>query len=132
MSYLSNNVTYYFDTNKARGFVKTANDEKTITDIRWIAAPAPGDSLVCYSTGDKRGYFNLFTGQPVIRPRYDHAWMFSEGLAAVDEDGWIKFIDTKGNVVINPQLPFSRRRGLRVPQRPLRHAQGKDGPLRTD
>lgn len=81
------------------GFVKTVDGETTITGIKWIAKPLGMDSLVCYSDGEKRGYFNKFTGQPVIKPQYDHAWVFSDGLAAVDDDGWIKFIDATGKVV---------------------------------
>ena len=47
--------------------------------------------FICYSDGKKRGYFNMFTGKPVIEPKYDHAWIFSDGLASVDDGGWIKF-----------------------------------------
>ena len=64
------------------------------------------DSLICYSDGKKRGYFNMFTGKPVIEPKYDHAWIFSDGLASVDDGGWIKFIDASGKVVIDPQIPY--------------------------
>ncbi len=54
------------------------------------------DSLICYSDGKKRGYFNMFTGKPVIEPKYSHAWIFSDGLALVDDGGWIKFIGASG------------------------------------
>ena len=64
------------------------------------------DSLICYSDGNKRGYFNMFTGKPVIEPKYSHAWIFSDGLASVDDGGWIKFIDASGKVVIDPQIPY--------------------------
>ena len=64
------------------------------------------DSLICYSDGKKRGYFNMFTGKPVIEPKYSHAWIFSDGLASVDDGGWIKFIDASGKVVIDPQIPY--------------------------
>ncbi len=101
--YISRNVTYYtyYDED---GFLKTADGKKTITGIRWIAKPLGMDSLICYSDGKKRGYFNMFTGKPVIEPKYSHAWIFSDGLALVD-DG-IKFIDASGKVVIDPQIPY--------------------------
>lgn len=98
-------VTYYsFYSNK--GYLKNSEGKKTITDIEWVATPWGADSLVCYSDGKKRGYFNMFTGQPVIEPKYRHAWVFSEGLASVDDGGWIKFIDASGRVVFDPRLPY--------------------------
>ena len=103
--YLSRNAMFYIKYGED-GFVKTVDGETTITGIKWIAKPLGMDSLVCYSDGEKRGYFNKFTGQPVVKPRYDHAWVFSDGLAAVDDDGWIKFIDTTGKVVIDPKIPY--------------------------
>ena len=110
--YISRNVTYYtyYDED---GFLKTADGKKTITGIRWIAKPLGMDSLICYSDGKKRGYFNMFTGKPVIEPKYSHAWIFSDGLALVDDGGWIKFIDASGKVVIDPQIP---QKPLHCPQ----------------
>ena len=43
--------------------------------------------------------------KPVIEPKYSHAWIFSDGLASVDDGGRIKFIDTSGKVVID-QIPY--------------------------
>ena len=103
--YLSRNATYYGDYNED-GYVETRDGKKTITGVRWIAKPLGLDSLICYSNGKKRGYFNMFTGKPVIEPKYDHAWIFSDGLASVDDNGWIKFIDASGKVVIDPKIPY--------------------------
>ena len=103
--YISRSVTYYTYYDEG-GYLKTSDGKKTITDIKWIAKPLGMDSLICYSDGKKRGYFNMFTGKPVIEPQYDHAWIFSDGLASVDDDGWIKFIDTSGKVVIDPKIPY--------------------------
>ena len=104
--YISSTVTYYtcYDED---GFLKTSDGKKTITGIKWIAMPLGTDSLICYSDGKKRGYFNKFTGKPVIEPKYDHAWIFSDGLASVDDGGWIKFIDASGEVVIDPHIPYN-------------------------
>ena len=103
--YISRSVTYYTYYDEG-GYLKTSDGKKTITDIKWIAKPLGMDSLICYSDGKKRGYFNMFTGKPVIEPQYDHAWIFSDGLASVDDDGWIKFIDASGKVVIDPKIPY--------------------------
>ena len=105
--YLSRNVTYFsYDNKKNNGYVMTSSGKKTITGIDWISCPLGDDSLVFYKVGDLRGYFNMYTGEPVIKARYQHAWVFSDGLAAVDEKGWIKFIDVTGKVVIDPKQPF--------------------------
>ena len=103
--YISRNVAYYtcYDED---GFLKTIDGKKTITGIKWISPPLGMDSLVCYSAGEKRGYFNMFTGEPVIKPKYRHAWVFSDGLASVDDGGWIKFIDASGKVVLDPKIPY--------------------------
>ena len=103
--YLSRSLTYHegYDYD---GYVFNRDGEKVIKNIRWIAKPLGNDSLICYCTGKKRGYFNMLTGEVVIKPNYSHAWIFSDGLASVEEDGWIKFIDTTGKVVIDNHLPY--------------------------
>ena len=72
----------------------------------WIAKPEEKDSLICFSDGIKRGYFNKNTGDVVVEPKYNHAWVFSEGLASVDDNGTIKFIDGNGNVIIDKNMPY--------------------------
>ncbi len=89
------------------GFLKRTDGTTTIKGIQWIARPLGTDSLVCYSDGQKRGYFNLFTGLPVMKPQYSHAWIFSDGLAAVDDEGMIKFIDASGRVVMDPKVEYA-------------------------
>ena len=105
--YLSRNLTFHegYDYNS---YVFNREGEKVIKNIHWIAKPLGNDSLVCYRAGKKRGYFNMFTGEIAIKPKYTHAWIFSDGLAAVEEDGWIKFIDATGRVVIDNHLPYLR------------------------
>lgn len=104
--YLSRNATYYSQEYQTDGYVETRDGKKTIKDIHWIAKPLGDDSLVCYSNGDARGYFNMLTGELAVKPQYKHAWVFSDGLASVDDNGWIKFIDANGNVAIDPKIPY--------------------------
>lgn len=87
-------------------YVFDREGKTVIKDIHWIAKPLGSDSLVCYSIGKKRGYFNMFTGKVVVKPEYAHAWVFSDGLASVDDDGWIKFIDQTGRIVFDPKIPY--------------------------
>ena len=104
--YLSRNATYYSRAYETDGYVETRDGKKTVKGIHWISKPLGDDSLVCYSNGDARGYFNMLTGEIAIKPQYKHAWVFSEGLASVDDNGMIKFIDAKGNVVIDLNIPY--------------------------
>lgn len=104
--YISRNVRYYHDEYGQDGYLVDSNGKKILKHIDWIAKPLGYDSLVCYSDGKKRGYFNMFTGTVAIEPTYNHAWIFSEGLAAVEDGGMIKFIDQTGKVVIDKQLPY--------------------------
>lgn len=103
--YLSRGATYYSQYQED-SYVKNADGKKTIKDICWIAKPLGHDSLVCYSNGKARGYFNMYNGEVVIKPQYSHAWVFSEGLASVDDNGCIKFIDSSGKTVIDLNIPY--------------------------
>ena len=57
----------------------------------------------------------------VIPPIYSRAWTFSEGIAAVEKDGRLVFIDRSGSVVIDkgleamgefPDYRFQNSKGL--------------------
>lgn len=73
-------------------------------DVEWIQTGH--DSLAVFSKNDKRGYFNVNTGEIVIEPTYKHAWIFSEGLAGVVKNDKVGFINAKGEVVIDFQFPY--------------------------
>ena len=106
-TYVSRSI-YYHNQHNGKGYVYDISDgRKTVKHVAWIALPEGKDSLVCYSNGKKRGYFNKYTGEVVVSPRYDHAWVFSDGLASVEEGGYIKFIDQNGDVVIDNKMPYS-------------------------
>lgn len=93
--------TYYHNSGIGKSYVfNSQTQEKKLKSLSWIAKPSGMDSLVCFSDGKKRGFFNKNTGEVVIPAQYDHAWVFSEGLASVDENGSIKFIDSTGKTVI--------------------------------
>lgn len=111
---VSPHVAHYYAPYSNEGFVMNSDGKKTLRNIHWVARPRGRDSLVCYSNGQKRGYFNKNTGYPVIEARFRHAWVFSEGLAAVDDNGYIKFIDPTGKVVIDPQVPYDETTGGHV------------------
>lgn len=102
-----NRDIYFHNTEDGKGYIyNKRTGEKLIKHIAWIAKPLGKDTLVCYSDGKKRGYFSKNTGKVIIKPKYDHAWVFSDGLASVDDDGYIKFVDGTGKVVIDEKMPY--------------------------
>ena len=102
-----NRDIYFHNTEDGKGYIyNKRTGEKLIKHIAWIAMPLGKDTLVCYSDGKKRGYFSKNTGKVVIKPKYDHAWVFSDGLASVDDNGYIKFIDGTDKVVIDQKMPY--------------------------
>ena len=102
-----NRDIYYHNTEDGKSYIyNKRTGEKLIKHIAWIAKPLGKDTLVCYSDGKKRGYFSMNTGKVVIEPKYDHAWVFSDGLASVDDGGYIKFIDGTDKVVIDQKMPY--------------------------
>lgn len=104
--YISENI-YYHNLDDGKGYIfNSQTRNKTIRNIKWIAKPEKDDSLICFNDGKKRGYFSKYSGKVVIEPKYSHAWIFSEGLASVEESGYIKFIDGNGKVVIDKKMAY--------------------------
>lgn len=99
-----------FCANGAHGFLRNnVTGKKILRDVRWVRTSGnETDTLACYASKGFRGYLDVRTGKPVIlAERYTKAWLFSEGLAAVmEKDSTIKFIDTRGNVVIDNNFRY--------------------------
>ena len=85
----------------------TETGEITAEKIKfdWTSA-SPNDSLGVFCSDGKRGYYNSYTGKIVIPAQYRRAWIFSEGLAAVQKNGHIGFLNRKGEVVIPFRYPY--------------------------
>lgn len=110
--YIPYNYSYWVEINESYS-KKVCNDgRERLYDVKnerfvtkkmdWIAKPRQTDSLTVFSNKKRRGYLNLHTGKVQLKPAYLHAWQFSEGLAAVDVNGWIGFIDAQGKT----RIPF--------------------------
>lgn len=91
----------------ALSFRNKATGKMTIRNVKidWTQESA-NDSLSVFCSEGKRGYYNSFSGEIAVPAQYHRAWVFSDGLAAVQKNGNIGFIDHKGNVVIDFQFPF--------------------------
>jgi len=107
---LSSDIAIHKHHDEKGDLINTRTGKKILTGIVWTSNPlGEKDSLVFYSDGEKRGYFNKYTGEVTIPAKYSHAWVFSDGIASVEEDGIIKFIDTKGNQVFDRTFAYDSR-----------------------
>ena len=79
----------------------------TIKDIKldWTQR-SRNDSLSVFCSEKKLGYYNMYTGEIAIPAQYRRAWVFEEGLAAVQKNGNIGFINHKGETVIDFKYPY--------------------------
>lgn len=80
--------------------------ETTIENIKIDWTQSSRDSFAVFCSENKRGYYNTNTGTIAIAPQFRRAWIFSEGLAAVQKDGNIGFIDHSGRTVIDFKFPY--------------------------
>ena len=105
---LSKNVKVHsFHDGKYRVYNRCTG-KYTTPKVDWVK-PSIDDSLAVYALHNKRGYINKKNGEIVIdaeRNNYSKAWVFSEGLAAVQKNGMIGFINRKGEVVIPFRYPY--------------------------
>lgn len=108
--HISNHIVfqhmYYSDESR----IYDENKKKVLLeDVDWVVTSDDKDSLAVFARKGKRGYINRFTGEVAIPEIYTRAWIFSEGLAAVEKDGELLFIDHSGKVVIDKdfQVHFS-------------------------
>lgn len=100
--YISNYMTFQTSWHHKKGRVYDINQKKVILEgVDWVVISDDKDSLAVFARNGKRGYINRFTGKIAISETYTRAWVFSEGLAAVEKDGELLFIDHSGRVVID-------------------------------
>ncbi len=105
---LSENILVHYSSSESVR-VYDANAGRYVTPkLKWVAMTPQRDSLTVFCNKDgKRGFLNVNTGEIVIDGRYEHAWVFSEGLAAVVEHGGkMGFINSAGEYVIAPELDY--------------------------
>ena len=100
---ISNEIVFQKEYGGTTGRVyDNARKRVVLDEIDWVIISEGKDSLAPFSQHGKRGYLNRFTGEVVISPRsFTKAWVFSDGLAAVEKDNELVFIDYSGNVVID-------------------------------
>lgn len=125
--YISNHIVlqsmYYSDESR----IYDKNKKKVLLeDVDWVVTSDDKDSLAVFSRNGKRGYINRFTGKITVPELYTRAWIFSEGLAAVEKDGELLFIDHSGKVVIDKDFQvhfndpkYAFKKGYCIIQNPI-------------
>lgn len=107
---LSNDVWVLSARNGSEYFVYNQKSSKfTLKNLDWVSSRPDNDSLTVFCKDDKRGYLNVNTGGMVIAPEYDHAWLFSEGVAAVVKDNKVGFINKDNELVIPYKFDYGYR-----------------------
>lgn len=100
--HLSNHILFQKYGSKTR-IVNEVTGEVTMKNVMNVVTSVDkSDTLAVFFKDDKRGYLNRNTGKVVIPAKYSNAWIFSEGLAAVVEDGELKCLYTKDLKVVLP------------------------------
>lgn len=95
---------YVSYSNGVSNIVNPDSREVIVKDIDWChyCGESEEDPIVLFAKNGKRGYCNIVTNKVIVEPNtYTRAWIFSEGLAAVEKDGYIGFVNTNGDVAIN-------------------------------
>lgn len=78
------------------------------TRFRMVYDAPERDSLTVFCSMDgRRGFLNVNTGRIVIPAQYQHAWVFSEGVAAVvGDDDSLRFIGYDGKAVFDRAFEY--------------------------
>ncbi|MBO4488577.1 MAG: WG repeat-containing protein [Bacteroidales bacterium] len=94
--------------NNIMNIVNPLTQEVIVKDIDWYRGyESRKDTIVLFAKNGKRGYCNVVTNKVIVEPTtYTKAWIFSEGLAAVEKDGYIGFVNADGKVAINFRFPY--------------------------
>ena len=100
--HLSNYVVFQELYYQDKGRIYDESLKKVLVEeVDWVVVSDDKDSLAVFAKDGKRGYLNRFTGEVTLPAIYTRAWVFSEGLAAVEKDNELMFINHSGDIVID-------------------------------
>lgn len=94
---------YVSYNNGKSDIINPVTKEVVVKDIDWChySNNSDEDPIVLFAKKGKRGFCNIVTNEVIVEPTtYTKAWIFSEGLAAVEKNGYIGFVNTNGKVAI--------------------------------
>ena len=97
-------------SNGKSNIINPITKEVIVKDIDWCHYSDNNDEdpIVLFAKNGKRGFCNIVTNEVIVPPTtYTKAWIFSEGLAAVEKNGFIGFVNANGDLAI--KIKFSYR-----------------------
>ncbi len=95
--------------NGKSNIINPTTKEVIVKDIDWCHYSSSRDNepIVLFAKNGKRGFCNIVTNEIIVSPTtYTKAWVFSEGLAAVEKNGYIGFVNVNGDVVIDFKFSY--------------------------
>lgn len=101
---------YVSYNNGMSNIINPSTQEIIVKDIDWCHYSSNNDEdpIVLFAKNGKRGFCNIVTNEVIVPPTtYTKAWIFSEGLAAVEKNGYIGFVNANGDIAI--KIKFSYR-----------------------
>ena len=108
---LSRDITVLADRHYGEYFVyNEKTGEFTLKNLDWVSSRPDDDSLTVFCKENKRGFLNVNTGEMEIEPEYEHAWLFSEGVAAVVKNNKIGFVNKDNELVIPYKFDYGYRK----------------------
>lgn len=100
-TFLGNRLEFYNGDPGKSYIYNIRTDEKVLDGLDWIARSEDGDSLVVFAKEGKRGFLSRWSGDVIIPAKYDAAWCFNDGVAAVCVADSVFFIDHAGKPIIS-------------------------------
>jgi hypothetical protein len=104
-------ISQYVNEREKDGFIYLYNVQKkeyTLKNLDWISHGDSDDLICVYCKGQKRGFFRYDTGEALCEPVYDKAWNFNEGIAAIEKDGYVSFINKDFKPAFNKRFKIVR------------------------
>lgn len=92
-----NQISDYVKEYERDGYVSLYNQrdkEYTLERLDWVSHGLEDSNIAVYSKNLKRGFFDNNTGKPLTDPIYDKAWNFYEGVGAIENNGYVSFLNT--------------------------------------
>ena len=104
---ISENLEYRY--NKGGGYIyNVKTNEKVIPVVDHVVTPKDNDSIAVFHWGKKRGYFNINTGEILVQPKFDAAWLFRSGVGAVVLNDSVFFIGLDGKPISDNKFPRTK------------------------
>ena len=104
--YVLNDSLDVIDNGNGISIINNVTNEVCAENIQFDWVQHSADSLSVFCSDGKRGFYNRYTGRIAIPAEYRRAWIFSDNLAAVQKNGYIGFINRRGEVVIPFKFPY--------------------------